>query len=195
VDVLRFPRSLPRRARLRLEQVLSRMPSLEGRPVRVRFRPALSAWRGRLLSGKPRGTSVHAASFLRRRSIVFDAELLEHPGELARIFVHELFHLAWLRLGNPRRRSFEDLVAAEIRRHARGELGWSAERRKLPLAAVDIQGRSRRWREYVCESFCDTAAWLYAGVGRHPEFTLATSLRKRRRRWFRDVWALSSISI
>ena len=161
----------------------------------MRFRPALSAWRGRLLSGKPRGTSVHAASFLRRRSIVLDAELLEHPGELARIFVHELFHLAWLRLGNPRRRSYEDLIAAEVRRHARGELGWSAERRKLSLAPADAGSRSRRWRDYVCESFCDTAAWLYAGVGRHPEFTLATSLRKRRRRWFRNVWASSRISI
>ena len=29
--------------------------------------------------------------------------------------------------------------------------------------ARDIAGRTRHWREYCCESFCDTAAWLYSG--------------------------------
>jgi hypothetical protein len=37
----------------------------------------------------------------------------------------------------------------------------------------------------VCEAFCDTAAWLWCGVSRHPEFTLAARRRPARRQWFR----------
>ena len=100
------------------------------------------------------------------------------PREFPRIFVHELFHFVWLRAGNPRRWSFERVVRGEFRSGARGELGWSAEWRKAALRAGDVRRRSRRWREYCCESFCDTAAWLYSGVIRHPEFTLAAPSRK-----------------
>ena len=79
--------------------------------------PALKARRGKLLSGKTeRGREVHAGSFLRRRRIVLDAALKAKPRELARILTHELFHFAWLRLGNPKRREFEDLLRGEIRR-------------------------------------------------------------------------------
>ncbi len=56
------------------------------------------------------------------------------PRELARILVHELFHFAWVRLGNPARRSYEALVREEWKRRARGELGWSAESRKRALS-------------------------------------------------------------
>ena len=102
----------------------------------------------------------------------FDCSRAEFP----RIFVHELFHFIWAEAGQP---------GAPLLR-ASGEGGWQAGARaswagrrsgeNAPLAAGDVQSRSRRWREYCCESFCDTAAWLYSGARRHGEFTLAARL-------------------
>lgn len=93
----------------------------------------------------------------------------------------------WARLTNPERWSWEDLLRSEIREGVAGELGWSAEWRKAALRGPDIGNRTRRWREYVCESFCDTAAWLLAGVRRHDEFTLAVMARNARREWLSDL--------
>jgi len=39
---------------------------VKGAPLRVRFLPRLTAWRGRLMESDERGQPVHAASFLRR---------------------------------------------------------------------------------------------------------------------------------
>lgn len=114
--------------------------------------------------------------------MALDRALSERPRELARIFVHELFHFAWIHLGNGERRDWEAVLMAE---RGRGELGWSAELRKLKLTPSDAANRTRRWREYACESFCDTAAWLFAGAARHEEVTLAARWRERRKRWFR----------
>lgn len=118
------------------------------------------------------------------REIVLDEALRRQPAELARILAHEMFHFVWLRLGNGRRHEWEHLLLTEYTRSARGELGWSAEWRKLRLTAFDGAQRSRRWREYACESFCDTAAWLYAGAGGHREFTLKPRFQAPRRSWF-----------
>ena len=126
---------------------------------------------------------VHGGSFLRERRILFDCTRAEFP----RIFVHEVFHFVWLRLGNPARLSFESVIALEIENGARGELGWPAESRKIKLTRVDLRDRTRRWREYCCEAFCDTAAWLYSGIAKHPEFTLGTSWRRMRREWFEQA--------
>ena len=117
------------------------------------------------------------------------------PEEFARIFVHELFHFVWLRLGNSKRRSYEQLIARELVRGAPGELGWSAEWRKHKLLGRDRAARTRKWREYCCESFCDTAAWLYAGVPRHDEFTLPRAARATRRQWFERSGLDASITI
>lgn len=130
---------------------------------------------------------VHAAGFLRAREIVLDQALQRDSAELARILAHELFHFVWLRLGNRRRQAWEGLLRDELARKARGELGWSAEWRKLGLTPADVSVRSRRWREYACESFCDTAAWLWAGAGGHPEFTLKPRFQTTRRRWFHTL--------
>ncbi len=154
----------------RVRRILRRLPPLAGAPIRLGVARGL----------RDRGGPVHAGAFLRRRRILFNCT----QAEFARIFVHELFHFVWLRLGNPARLSFERLIAAEMKSHARGELGWAAESRKRRLAPADVQSRGRCWREYCCESFCDTAAWLYCGVASHPEFTLANSRRRRRRAWF-----------
>jgi hypothetical protein len=129
---------------------------------------------------RDRHGAVHAGAFIRQRRIAFDCA----PAEFPRVFVHEIFHFAWLRAGNRTRQSFEEILTAEWRAGARGELGWSAEWRKRVLSAADVRNRSRRWREYCCESYCDTAAWLYGGVARHEEFTLPLTFRRRRRLWF-----------
>ena len=160
-------------------------PRVEGRPIAIVFRPALKAYRGKLLSGAAaRGKEVHAAGFLRRRQIVLDVALRDKPRELERILTHELFHFTWLRLGNPRRRSWEDLLRREIASRVKGELGWSAELAKSAVTRSDRIRRARPWREYLCESFCDSAAWLFHSRSRHAEFTLPASARHARRRWF-----------
>ncbi len=164
------------------------LAALAGRePIEVRFVPSPRAHRGRLHMHSPRGAEIHAATFVRRRLMVLDEQLIAEPPELARIVVHELFHFVWPKLGNARRRSFEEVLAGELRGRARGELGWSSESIKAALDGADVAGRSRRWREYACESFCDTAAWLFGGLSRHEEFTLAGRWRIHRRRWFESL--------
>ena len=158
-----------------------RLPALEGGPICLLRVPGLRDGRG----------PVHAGSFLRERRIAFDCTQAEFP----RILVHELFHFVWLRLGNPARWSWEKVLAAEHRRGARGELGWSAQWRKDTLAGADTAGRTRAWRLYCCESFCDTAAYLYSGCRSHPEFTLAENMRHKRRGWFEATIEKRRISI
>lgn len=171
------------------------MPCLQGRPLQVGFLPGLRTQKGQLRSGGDAGQEVHAGSFIHRREIVLESGLAAHPSELARVVVHELFHFIWLRAGNPVRRSYELLLENETIRQAWGELGWSAESRKRSLRIGDRLRRSRRWREYVCESFCDSAAWLLAGLRAHEEFTLTVRHRRARREWFRRVLARDEISI
>jgi hypothetical protein len=146
------------------------MPALDGAPIRIQHALGLRDRRG----------PVHAGAFLRERRVAFDCT----PAEFPRIFAHEIAHFVWLHLGNPLRRSWETLLSAEIRAGISGELGWSAEWRKGALRRRDPVLRTRRWREYCCEAFCDTAAWLWSGVARHPEFTLPAGRRRPRRRWF-----------
>lgn len=137
--------------------------------------------RGMLFRGPGPGTEVHAAAFPRKRLLVLESSLRRDPGELARIAVHELFHFVWVRLNNRQRGEWSALVAAQT---GRGELGWSAEWRKDALLGAGYGRPGRRWREYACESFCDTAAWLYSGARGHAEFTLGRTERAVRKGWF-----------
>ncbi len=171
------------------------MPCLCGRPLHFSFRPGLRTAKGQLRSGGDAGTEVHAGSFIHRREVVVESGLAAQPAELTRVVVHELFHFVWLRAGNPFRHSYELLLENEMIRQAWGELGWSAESRKRSLKIADRLRRSRRWREYVCESFCDSAAWLLAGLRAHEEFTLGVRDRRARRDWFRRALARDEISI
>ncbi|MEO7143284.1 MAG: hypothetical protein ABI165_07235 [Bryobacteraceae bacterium] len=163
--------------------------------MRVSFRGSLTAYRGKLLSGESKGRAVHAGAFVRKRKVVLDAALRKQPAELRRILAHEIFHFAWVRLGNPARRAWELLVETELAAGARGELGWSAEHRKAALRPADRTKHARRWREYLCESFCDSGAFVYAGVRRHAEYTLAARFRERRREWMRQLFSGRGISI
>ena len=163
------------------QRLLRRLPPLYGQPIRIEQSAGL----------RDRHSAVHAGSFLRERRIAFDCTEAEFP----RIFVHELFHFVWLRLGNPIRRDWEALLQSERKANAAGDLGWSAEWRKQALAPGDIRRRTRRWREYCCESFCDTAAWLYSGTPRHAEFTLPGRFRASRRAWFGTVLEGRQLSV
>ena len=130
------------------------------------------------------GNAAHAATFIRRRLIVLDSDLKTCPREHRRVLLHEYFHFAWVRLGNQRRRAWEAYLAGEWNSGGRGETGWSAEWRKEKLSADDVNRRSRRWREYCCESFCDTAAWIAGKVD--SEVTLAQGRRRARSSWFQE---------
>lgn len=167
-----------------LEPVIHRLPEMEGGRLAIDLRPELSAWRGKLLSRDARGKAIHGASDIRKRRIILDSQLLSERRELQRIFVHEVYHFAWVRIGNQARWYFEKLLQQQFA--ASGELGWSAEMAKLALQPADRRQRTRRWRDYVCESFCDTAAFYYSSGSRHPEWTLARRHREERRRWFQE---------
>ena len=146
------------------------LPALVGRPIRVEIRPSLG--------------SHLAASSIPRRVILLDAAVFARRGDFERILIHEVFHFAWVRLSNQKRRAWEDMLAKELRARVAGELGWSAEWRKDALLRTDVRRRTQRWRRYACESFCDTAAWLFADLRTHEEFTLGAEPRRVRRRWF-----------
>lgn len=166
---------------------LSSLPPLPGAPIRVEWAPAPRAAGGRLLTGGGHGDEVHAASFIRERRIVFDEALRHDAGELSRILVHEIFHFAWVRLSNGARQSWRQLLGCEFTRGARGELGWSSESRKSAIRSSASVTPDRVWSEYSCESFCDTAAWIYTAGGEHEEFTLARRFSEIRRAWFRSM--------
>jgi hypothetical protein len=161
-----------------------------GSPIHISFRSQLTAHRGMLRSREPGcGIGVYAASFIKKRKIIVDRHLLKQPQLLRLIVVHELFHFVWPRLGNGARKEFAELLAQELAQRARGELGESAAVKKSMLGKRDCGARSSQWREYVCESFCDTAAWRYSGVKQNCAFTLALLWRKRRKLWFDTQFA------
>jgi hypothetical protein len=145
----------------------------DGPPVRVRYRAALL---------DAAGNPAHAATSIPLREIVLDPELKADPREHGRILLHEYLHFAWVRLGNPRRWAWEAHLASEWHAGVRGEAGWSAEWRKNQLTAADVNARTRRWREYCCESFCDTGACWKTEV--MSENTLGRAVRRARGEWF-----------
>jgi hypothetical protein len=145
---------------------------LVGEPIRVEIRRSL-------------GSHLAGAS-IPRRLILLDAAVFARRGEFERILIHELFHFVWVRLSNGQRFAWEQVLARELRGRVKGELGWSAEWRKEILERPDVRLRTAKWRRYACESFCDSAAWMFAGLRAHDEFTLAAPSRCLRRRWFRE---------
>ena len=178
------------------DAVFDRLPQLRGhRRIHVSFRPNLTAHRGKLLSKSPKGHAVYAGSFLRKRKIVLDEQMLRTPRVLERIFVHEVFHFVWSKLRNELRASYEEMILAEFNESALGELGWSAESMKLQLTKSDWKKRTRRWKDYLCESFCDTAGWLFGSARQYSEMTLGREERDARRRWFREHVIDGSFSI
>ena len=157
--------------------------------ISLSFSPGLTAYRGKLLSqvhGK--GTAVYAAAFVREQRIVLERALLSRPRELQLTLLHEMSHFVWVHLGNPKRSEFEAILRREIMGRAKSEIGESAEVQKIRLLSGGYnRPESSRWRDYICESFCDTAAWFYSGINNHPTFKLAERWRVFRRRWFQAL--------
>lgn len=139
------------------------------------------------MSKGSRGRPVYAGSFLRERRIVLEDSLAAQSATLRLIFVHEVLHFAWWRLGNGSRSSFGKLLAGERAARARGELGESSQVAKDNYQSGPSAGSSQLWRDYVCESFCDTGAWLWAGVEDHDSFQLAARWKAKRSTWFRAL--------
>jgi hypothetical protein len=154
------------------------VPPLSGPPIRVELRKTL-------------GPHL-AATSIPRRLILLDREVLSKRGDFERILIHEIFHFVWVRLSNASRRDWEKLLAAES---STGELGWSAEWRKLKLQSSDAKLRSPKWRRYARESFCDSAAWMFAELKFHDEFTLRMPSRRTRKAWFERNFATGPIHI
>ena len=157
------------------------LPRLVGDPIRVEMRRSL-------------GSHLAGAS-IPRRLILLDVAVLGRRGEFERILIHELFHFAWVRLSNRERVAWEQLLARELRERVKGELGWSAEWRKEILTRVDPRLRTPKWRRYACESFCESGAWMYAGLRNHDEFTLAASSGRKRRRWFTEQFSACPVAV
>jgi hypothetical protein len=163
---------------------------LTGDPIALDTLPQLRAHRGRLLpDDSPSGSAVYAAAFLRHRKIIFESALLSTPETFRLIVIHELFHFAWPRLSNHARLEFRQILATEWDSRAQGELGESSEVMKIQLRQNGLDSLSRQFGSYVCESFCDTAAWLYAGVAGHSWFTLRKRWLARRQFWFQSLAA------
>lgn len=116
--------------------------------------------------------------------MVLDSALAASERELARIAAHELFHFVWLKMNNRQRRDWAHLLAAET---TRGELGWSSESRRRALADGDALLNTRRWREYVSESFCDTGAWIATGLPGDQDITPGARWLRRRERFFGEL--------
>jgi hypothetical protein len=129
------------------------------------------------------------------RTIWLDRQVLVDRGDFERILIHEIFHFAWVRLSNEARWEWEEILASEFRRRIRGELGWSAELRKLKLTMRDVTRRTPAWRRYICESFCDSAARMYSGLEHHDEFTLPSSAVKRRRKRLDQILATKGVRL
>ncbi len=143
----------------------------------------------------PAREPAHAASFIPQRYLLLAQSLFARRGELGRILYHELCHFLWPRLRSGRR-LYEAAIARETEAGITGELGYSAASAKEALCAAQeqvtlspsarpIRARQRRWRHYLCESFCDTGAWLLlrqAGHrrNRHSEWTLEQRARPER---------------
>jgi len=168
-----------------IRRIVSRLPEFRGRPIRIDVRPVLLVSGGRLVHSGARGAPVHAASDILGRRILLEEELYGRAGELARVLTHELFHFVWARMRNACRWSYEAVLEREIRLRGKGELGWPAEEKKQRLERRDVEDRTRRWRDYVCESFCDTAAWYFTG-GSDGETLLKPRFQAWRAAWFRN---------
>lgn len=159
----------PRLDRCRLNsEFLAKVLIPAGRAVSIR-------WSAGLRDG---ARDAVAGADIRRREIHLHPSLERRAAEYRRILTHELFHFAWVRLGNPKRAAWKELLRAELAARALGELGWSSEWRKQELPA--------RFDEYACEAFCDTAAWVFAG-GTSDEYTLAAKWREKRKTWMLSV--------
>lgn len=116
---------------------------------------------------------------------MLETSLLADPAALRFMFVHELFHFVWVRLGNKTREEYSRLLSYEIERRARGELGESSAVKKAALRAErQVSPQSAMWRDYACESFCDSASSIFTGASVHEGPKLGKIWSAIRSDWF-----------
>ena len=156
--------------------------SLTGAPVRVDLVRGLRDRRGPVHAGSFPPRTPHRARLHARR---VSADLRPRGGAL---------HLA--APGQPGALALRRRGARRNRRAApAGNWGGARSGGRTRCARTTSAARTRRWREYCCESFCDTAAWLYSGLERHEEFTLARTLAQRGAAWFAESLDNRTLSI
>jgi hypothetical protein len=165
---------------------------LFGEPIQLSYSRSPRAVRGKLISGGTVGRELDGASFIRQRRIVLANDL--STAENQRVLLHELFHFAWVRLSNRQRRSYELLLRAEIARGVQGELSWPSFQAKGQLRPQDLDSRSKTWRGYACESFCDTCSWYWRGMPVDVEGAFPKSEKNLRQSWVAS-WAQSDIRV
>lgn len=132
----------------------------------------MRAHRGSLGLGPGPGDEVFAASFLNQRRILFDVELLRHAPDFVNIFTHEIYHFVWRRLPNAEREAWSALLRDEklpMHPNLSSRLAYDAHAAKPSVA---------KWKHYVCEAFCDTAAAIA---------TPGTLVSSQRRQWLTNL--------
>lgn len=140
--------------------------------LKIRFASRLRAHRGKLEFGPGPGDEVFAASFLTRREIVFEESLLQHAPEFLNICAHEIYHFVWRKLSNADRAAWETVLKAEKRPvHA----GLSS---RVAFDRHRERPNPKRWKHYLCEAFCDSAAALTTPVAK---------LSSKRRVWLHEL--------
>ncbi len=140
----------------------------------------MRAHRGQLGLGPGPGDEVFAASFLNQRRILLDVTLLDHAPSLVNIFTHEIFHFVWRRLPNAERGAWSELLQNEktpLHPSLSSRLAFEAHQ-KRPTPA--------RWKHYVCEAFCDTAAALA---------TPGALLSSQRKQWLTNLSKRRSLPV
>jgi hypothetical protein len=146
----------------------------------IRFASHLRAHRGKLEFGPGPGDEVFAASFLTRREIVFDESLLHHAPEFLNIFAHEIYHFVWRKLANEDRISWDALLQMEKRPL---HCGLSS---RVAFERHRERPSSKKWKHYLCEAFCDSAAALTTPQAKLPP---------KRRAWLEALWKRRRLAI
>ena len=132
---------------------------------------------------------VHGGSFLRERRIALDCTRAEFP----RIFVHEVAHFIWLRLGNRARRSYEDVLRAESRRgpgRTGLERGVAQGRALAPQESRAVPALAR----ILLREFLRHRGVAVRRLEAAPRVHTARRWRARRR-WFPKSWEADFVDI
>lgn len=167
----------------------------EGKPIEVSYLDAPRSRRGKLVDGGEHGFALDGCSFIRERRIVLASYLRDKKAEHDRVLLHELFHFVWVRLGNPARREYERIIRAEYQAGVGGELGWPSLEAKTRLRTGPKDRNDPLWRDYLCESFCDSAAWLMLERPRSNNVTLPPRSRQPRVRWLERLFQSNAIHL
>ncbi len=103
-----------------------------------------------------------------------------HAPDFVNIVAHEVYHFVWRRLSNADRASFSELLAGEA---TPLHTGLSSRTR---YEAWRTKSTQLRWKDYVCEAFCDSAAALT-----DPNAIISA----QRKRWFGNLFKKKKLPV